>query len=219
MANVRKACHKDGYIPSKLLLEHALKEAARAEFTDKMQFAFILLRTLDKRKQNRLDADFQGMRSLYDEHIGLLLGWARQSAPYLHVDSRDQNLVQLVVHIVSHHPPTKSSTQEHVATTLRDLQNQAKNVRSEGAAPKERGTADGSDELHEILTHVTFRRKETKNFSMYFAVYRANGGTICQKKSQLECAQAILKRSHTDGFNWRHLLVLNFDKADDDAQT
>ncbi|RHY33463.1 hypothetical protein DYB32_001635 [Aphanomyces invadans] len=178
---------------------------------DKVQFAFILLRTLDKRKAMKHE-DFRGVRSLYDDKISLLLDWTKQSAPYLHVDSREQSLVQLLLHIVTKHPPSKQATKEHVAATLREVQSQAK---AEATSTTQRVTADGTDELQEILQHVAFRRKETKNYSVYITIFRANGGTFCQKKTQLECAQTILKRIQADGFNWRHKLVLNFDKGYD----
>ncbi|CAK4672844.1 hypothetical protein LEN26_009313 [Aphanomyces euteiches] len=210
-------CNSEGYIESSELLQWAFEKVKQADLntSDRIHFLFLLLHTLEKRKLNKRtmkEDDFRAMRVHYEDNLDMLMGWVQASVPYLNSDSRDQDLVHIVLQLVTKFPPSKQSEKQKLATTLRDLRSQAKNPRAPNGSSERREP----DELNEILAHVSLKKKDLKNAPVFKATLRANGGTFCQKKSELECAQYILKRCHNDGFDWRLSLVL---KSDEDENT
>ncbi|KAF0687886.1 Aste57867_20378 [Aphanomyces stellatus] len=215
-----QSCNKDGYIERRAQFETAIEAAKRNDFstTEKSHFAFVLYKTLEKRKQRKREmreVDFKGIRSAYDGAMDMLMEWVQSSSAHLKSDSREQDLVNIVLQLVSKYPPNKQADQQRLAAALRESRALAKSNARQTSDESKTSSETQPAELKEILDNVLLKRRETKKGTVYMATLRANGGTLCQKRSEVECAEFILKRVHNDGFHWRNMLVLQTDQAAD----
>ncbi|ETV82006.1 hypothetical protein H257_05532 [Aphanomyces astaci] len=129
MTLLSQVCHRGGYIESPLLLEYALNQLERwqLETAEKVQITFVVYLTLQHHGHHGASSSsfsrFDQYYCLYESYLHVFLNWMRHAALEKLRTTELDELVRVLLLLVSAFPPLLHSRRRQTARLLRLIRN------------------------------------------------------------------------------------------------